>query len=139
MSNNDATAEPEQQSAPTMDPSVPPRDLEDVVDIDDGIPDAVGSADVARRGRVLRMSDLDAVGSRGVQWVRSSDLLAQQSARLAGRGFDFQTGIVERARSAAATGVHDFAGRARRLPPRSAFGRGSQDALAATRSGVGLS
>lgn len=143
--NNDTTTETELPHGPAMDASAPPPDLvstpspvlENPLDIDDnGHPDAVEAVDVVHRGRMLRMSNLDAFGGRRVEWVRPSDLLAQQSARLAGRGLDFQASLLERAHSAGTTRIRDFVERARRLPPLSAFGRVTHDAPATVRSGV---
>ena len=86
----------------------------------------------------------------GVEWVRPTDLLASRSGRVAGRGIDFQAELARRTRrlpgqtvrathrtvrSTAAKGSE----RARRLPPVSAFGRGSGQRFSwVSRSGIGL-
>lgn len=86
----------------------------------------------------------------GVEWVRPTELLASRSGRIAGLGIDFQAELARRARrvpgqSVRATrrGVTSTAAkvseRARRLPPASAFGRGSGERFSwVSRSGIGL-
>ncbi len=84
--------------------------------------------------------------ARGVEWVRPSDLLVSRSARLAGRGIDFQAELSRRARRlpgqtyrATRTGMRTMSERARRLPPATAFGRGSGERYSwVSRSGIGL-
>lgn len=82
----------------------------------------------------------------GVEWVRPSDLLVSRSGRIAGRGIDFQAELARRARRlpgqtyrATRSGVRTMSERARRLPPASAFGRGSGERFSwVSRSGIGL-
>ena len=86
----------------------------------------------------------------GVEWVCPTDLMASRSARIAGRGIDFQAELARRTRSlpvhvvgATRRGVQRLgvgAGdRARRLPPVSAFGRGAAPSGSpVSRSGIGL-
>lgn len=86
----------------------------------------------------------------GVEWVRPTELLASRSGRIAGRGIDFQAELARRARRvpgqtlrATRRGVEATAAkvseRARRLPPASAFGRGSDQRFSwVSRSGIGL-
>jgi hypothetical protein len=82
----------------------------------------------------------------GVEWVRPSELLASRSGRLAGRGIDFQAELSRRARRlpgqtyrATRSGVRTTSERARRLPPVTAFGRGSGERFSwVSRSGIGL-
>ncbi|CAM2989927.1 hypothetical protein [Skermania piniformis] len=84
--------------------------------------------------------------TRGVEWVRPSDLLVSRSARLAGRGIDFQAELSRRTRRlpeqtyrATRTGVRTMSERARKLPPVTAFGRGSGERFSwVSRSGIGL-
>lgn len=97
------------------------------------------TSNLVRSARVLRASDIDRLGGRGVQWVRPSDLLAQQSARLAGRGIDFQVRLLGRARSVTTGTSRDLSDRGRRLPPLEAFGHGASEAHVPARSGAGLS
>lgn len=86
----------------------------------------------------------------GVEWVRPSDLIVRTGARVAGRGIDLQTALARRSRhgvvkAGRATG-HGIArayrvtsDRARKLPPASAFGRGSGERYSwVTRTGIGL-
>ncbi|MDQ7991086.1 MAG: hypothetical protein REI45_00225 [Propionicimonas sp.] len=84
--------------------------------------------------------------ARGVEWVRPSELLVSRSGRVAGRGIDFQAELARRARRvpgqtfrATRTGVRSVSERARKLPPVSAFGRGSGERFSwVSRSGIGL-
>ncbi|MBO1903252.1 hypothetical protein J4H92_15010 [Leucobacter weissii] len=86
----------------------------------------------------------------GVEWVRSGDLMARGGSRIAGRGIDLQAelarrsryGLVRAGRSVGRgmrTTGHAAGERARRLPPASAFGRGSGERFSwVSRSGIGL-
>jgi hypothetical protein len=86
----------------------------------------------------------------GVEWVRPSELLASRSARVAGRGIDFQAELARRTRRApghvargtrrsARAGARFVSERARRLPPVSDFGRGPGPSYSwVSRSGIGL-
>ena len=86
----------------------------------------------------------------GVEWVRPTDLMASRSARIAGRGIDFQAELARRSRlvpgqayratrTGARTGVRFVSERARKLPPVTAFGRGSGEHYSwVSRSGIGL-
>ncbi|AZH79049.1 hypothetical protein CSX12_11595 [Microbacterium sp. Y-01] len=86
----------------------------------------------------------------GVEWVRPTDLMVSRSARIAGRGIDFHAELARRSRrvpgqayratrTGARTGVRFVSERARKLPPVTAFGRGSGEHYAwVSRSGIGL-
>lgn len=86
----------------------------------------------------------------GVEWVRPTDLMAFRSARIAGRGIDFQAELARRARrvpgqayraarDGARSGARFVSERARRLPPVTAFGRGGGERFSwVSRSGIGL-
>lgn len=86
----------------------------------------------------------------GVEWVRPTDLIASRSARIAGRGIDFQADLARRSRrvpgqayratrTGVRTGVRFVSERARKLPPVTAFGRGSGEHYSwVSRSGIGL-
>jgi hypothetical protein len=86
----------------------------------------------------------------GVEWVRPSELLASRSARVAGRGIDFQAELARRTRQAPGhvvrgtrrgvrAGARFVSERARRLPPVSDFGRGAGPTYSwVSRSGIGL-
>ncbi len=84
--------------------------------------------------------------ARGVEWVRPSELLVSRAGRIAGRGIDFQAELARRARRvpgqtyrATRSGVRSLSERARKLPPASAFGRGSGERFSwVSRSGIGL-
>ena len=77
--------------------------------------------------------------ARGVEWVRPTDLIARHGAALAGRGIDFEVELARRTGTPIATGARRLGERARRLPPLSAFGRGSSGQVAPSRLGVGMS
>lgn len=86
----------------------------------------------------------------GVEWVRPSELLASQSARIAGRGIDFEAELARRTRRVPGHVVRGtrrsvraearfVSERARRLPPVSDFGRGPGPSYSwVSRSGIGL-
>lgn len=82
----------------------------------------------------------------GVEWVRPSELLVSRSGRIAGRGIDFQAELSRRAHRlpgqtyrATRSGVRTMSERARKLPPVTAFGRGSGERFSwVSRSGIGL-
>ena len=57
---------------------------------------------------------------RGIAWVRPSDLIASSSARLAGRGIDFQAELAHRVRRAPAQAYRATRNRARDLRDRRA-------------------
>jgi hypothetical protein len=82
----------------------------------------------------------------GVEWVRPSELMASRSARVAGRGIDFQAELTRRARRVpgqaertARAGTRAVGQRARRLPPLSSFGNNGSGRFSwVSRSGIGL-
>ncbi|MFV4914178.1 hypothetical protein PFZ49_11665 [Microbacterium lacticum] len=86
----------------------------------------------------------------GVEWVRPTDLMASRSARIAGRGIDFQAELARRSRRVPGhlyrgtrigvrTGARFVSERARKLPPVTAFGRGPGERFSwVSRSGIGL-
>ncbi|NLU83010.1 hypothetical protein [Rhodococcus sp. HNM0569] len=137
-----------------------PRDRErQVADQDTGrtpepaaetTPEAVQAAKTAHRNRTGRTTTADS-GRRvqGVEWVRPTDLLARQSATVAGRGIDFEVELARRTRNltshvaqASSRGVgrvgKTIGERTRRLPDVSEFGRGSRHQSWVSRSGIGL-
>lgn len=77
------------------------------------------------------MRDSAAYRARGVEWVRPTDLMARGSARVAGAGINFQSELRRRTHKATRTSVRGIAEHTHRLPPLSAFGRGTP------RSGTG--
>lgn len=103
--------------------------------ISDRTPDAVKGAMAPRR---LSRERLASVRGRGVDWVRPSDLIARGGSRLAWRPMDFQTRQGYRLRSALASPARVVSGRARRLPPVSAFGRPTSSAAGAVRGSAGM-
>jgi len=87
------------------------------------------------------------VPGRGVVWMRPSDLVAQASAHVAGRGIDFQAELARRVRRLPAQGVRAAAAPARalhapaqRLSPRSASGLRPSPAPgeSVSRTGIGM-
>lgn len=86
----------------------------------------------------------------GVEWVRPTELMLSRSGRVAGQGIDFQAELARRSRrvpgqayratrTGVRSGVRFVSERARRLPPASAFGRGSGERFTwVSRSGIGL-
>ncbi|WBL19658.1 hypothetical protein [Citricoccus sp. NR2] len=115
-----------------------------------GTPEAVQAAKTAHRNRPDKTTIADdARRARGVEWVRPTDLLARQSATVAGRGIDFEVELARRTRQltghitqASGRGLGKAAQaiseRARRLPDVSEFGRGSRHQSWVSRSGIGL-
>jgi hypothetical protein len=115
----------------------------------------VEASDLARHKdpSLAGLKDDDATAkakARGVEWVRPTELLASRSGRIAGRGIDFQSELARRTRRVPVQtarvmggGVrnagHALSERARKLPPASAFGRGSGERFSwVSRSGIGL-
>jgi hypothetical protein len=100
----------------------------------------------------LMKNDPDAARKErpGVEWVRPTDLMASRSARIAGRGIDFQAELARRSRrvpghvyrgtrTGVQAGTRFVSERARKLPPVTAFGRGSGERFSwVSRSGIGL-
>lgn len=90
----------------------------------------------------LRRGDGRASQASEVAWVRPSELAAAASARVAGRGIDFQAELARRVRGPAAramgASVRAAGRRARRLPPAEAFGARHRDPRAAGRGAIGL-
>ncbi len=84
-------------------------------------PEAIQAADVDHNQNTQTL-DTERP-TRGVDWVRPSDLLSRAGGAVSRRGIDFQADLFRRARSGIATGARQAVGYARRLPPLSAFGR----------------
>lgn len=121
---------PEQDSARTSAESVEKSEA----------PDAVRATRAShRRGAERQTPAAESRRARGVEWVRPTDLIARHGAALAGRGIDFEVELARRTGTPIATGARRLGERARRLPPLSAFGRGSSGQVAPSRLGVGMS
>ncbi|GAA2006364.1 hypothetical protein [Brevibacterium samyangense] len=112
-----------------------------------GTPEAVQAAKVAHRNRDVNAKSVDSARlARGVEWVRPNDLLARQSATVAGRGIDFEVELARRTRKltghvtrASGRGVGKaISARTRRLPDVSQFGRSSRHQSWVSHSGIGL-
>src|SRR5699024_10115491 len=113
-----------------------------------GTPEAVKAAKTRHRAEGTKTAQ-EARRVQGVEWVRPTDLLARQSATVAGRGIDFEAELSRRTRHLPGTAVRAStrrvsavrtaaSERARRLPDVSEFGRGSRTPSWGTRSGLGL-
>lgn len=116
-------------------------------------PDAVAAADVTRRRNTEALESevtddaaeaaeverkLDAHRARGIEWVRPTDLIARNSALLAGRGIDMEVEMSRQARAPLVDGLRNLGDRTRRLSPLSSFGHGARH-HAPTRAAVGKS
>lgn len=99
------------------------------------VPEAVKQA---RASPTVTKERLGAVRGRGVEWVRTSDLLTRATGTVAGVGIRFNAEAADRARRGVATGVRAVSARARQLQPLSAFGHRHTTENAAVRSGVGM-
>ncbi|MCC5782008.1 hypothetical protein CRM73_03440 [Kocuria sp. CCUG 69068] len=129
---------------PTKDHSVPEEPEKA------GTPEAVQAAKVAQRNRPDKATIADSARrARSVEWMRPTDLLARQSAAVAGRGIDFEVELARRTRKltshvtrASGRGLGKagkaISERARRLPDVSEFGRSSRHQSWVSRSGIGL-
>ncbi|MEL5990263.1 hypothetical protein ACOKGD_06735 [Microbacterium phosphatis] len=120
------------------------------------VPEAVAAADVSKRTSTIVETDeitdtaeaeseaaaverkLAEHRARGVEWVRPTDLIARNSASLAGRGIDLEVEMARQARAPMVDGLRNLGDRARRLAPLSAFGHGARH-QAPTRAAVGKS
>lgn len=113
-------------------------------------PEAVRAARIAQHSPADTTKTADgARRAQGVEWVRPTDLLARQSATVAGRGIDFEVELARRTRKltghvtrASGRGIGKagkaVGERARRLPDVSEFGRSSRHPSWVSRSGIGL-
>ena len=116
------------------------------------VPEAVAAADVTKRKDTTvetaatdEITDaaeveqrLEAHRARGIEWVRPTDLIARNTASLAGRGIDMEVEMSRKAREPLVAGLRNLGDRARRLSPLSAFGHGARH-HAPTRAAVGKS
>lgn len=88
-------------------------------------PEAVQAADVHRAGLRLR-PDVEAAAqapTRGVDWVRPTDLIARAGGVLSRRGIDVHEELMRRTRSGIGARTRQIATLSMRLPSLSAFGR----------------
>jgi hypothetical protein len=85
-------------------------------------PEAIQAADVDRDQQAVEELDTEKP-TRGVDWVRPSDLMSRAGGALSRRGIDLQADLSHRARAGIATGAKHLVASAKRLPPLSAFGR----------------
>ncbi|PKY69901.1 hypothetical protein CYJ40_07455 [Brevibacterium ravenspurgense] len=96
----------------------------------DEIADAAEAAEVEQK--------LEEHRARGIEWVRPTDLIARNTASLAGRGVDLEVEMSRKAREPLVAGLRNLGDRARRLSRLSAFGHGARH-HAPTRAAVGKS
>lgn len=102
----------------------------------DLVPHAIEAAKTSNREKSPPL-DRELARARGVEWVRPTDLIARQSAALAGRGIDLHTELARRTRTLTTAGARTAAARMRGLPPLSAFGR-SRTPQSPSRAAVGM-
>lgn len=104
------------------------------------VPEAIQAADIDHPTTDTALSgDGMAARARGVEWVRPSDLLARGTGRGARAAIDFHAHLAEQTRTGLRAGVSRLGERARRLPPVTAFGRGTAGRSGAERDAVGMS
>lgn len=96
----------------------------------DEITDAAEAAEVEQK--------LEEHRARGIEWVRPTDLIARNTASLAGRGIDMEVEMSRKARAPLVDGLRNLGDRAKRLSLLSAFGHGARH-HAPTRAAVGKS
>lgn len=89
-----------------------------------GLPEAIEAASVERQRSSVGINPASYRG-RGVEWVRTTDLIARGSSRVAGAGINFQTELRRRTFELTAASARSITERARHLPPLSAYGHGS--------------
>lgn len=120
------------------EPDTSPTAAESVEKVE--APEAVQAAKTADRRGISRDATAQDAGrrSRGVEWVRPTDLLTRHGAALAGRGLDFEVELARRTRTTTATRLRGLRDRTRRLPPLSAFGRSQKPQDAPSKPGVGM-
>lgn len=129
---------PEAYERPHEAPAATPDEIvQDEIADRSQTPEAIEAAKIARGSSPERALD-PRVRARGVEWVRPTDLMARQGAQMAGRGIDFQAAMALRTRQKKLAGMRSLGERAKRLPPLSAFGRGTAQS-GPTRSAVGAS
>lgn len=119
------------------------------------VPEAVAAADMTRRkDTTVETAATDEIAdaaeaaeveqkleehrARGIEWVRPTDLIARNTASLAGRGIDMEVEMARKAREPLVAGLRNLGDRARRLSPLSAFGHGARH-QPPTRAAVGKS
>ncbi|WP_338538745.1 hypothetical protein N5P18_03950 [Janibacter terrae] len=89
-------------------------------------PEAIQAAEVDRQKQPIEGVDVEKP-TRGVDWVRASDLLSRGSGSLSRRGIDLDAKLARGTRHGIAVSAkyvgRQIAAGARRLPPVSAFGR----------------
>ncbi len=89
-------------------------------------PEAIQAADVHREKQPTEGVDVEKP-TRGVDWVRASDLLSRGSGYVSRRGIDLDANLARGTRHGIAVSAkyvgRQIAAGARRLPPVSAFGR----------------
>lgn len=120
---------PAPQSPPTQAAGPDPAETVPV-----GAPEAIAAADVDRP----HPADPSTWKTRGVDWVRTSDLMARGSAKASRLAIDFNAHLAHKAHDPLARGAKHLGARARELPPLSAFGRGHRNEPAG-RGPVGMS
>src|SRR5690625_3395771 len=107
------------------------------------VPEAVAAADVTKRkGTTVETAAADEITdaaeaaeveqkleehrARGIEWVRPTDLIARNTASLAGRGIDMEVEMSRKARAPLVDGRRNLGARAKRLAPPTASGHGAR-------------
>lgn len=145
MSSHSAQAHERHQHAPEPDTTPASSERADRTET----PEAVQAARISRPDSDTSPAGASVRRTRGVEWVRPTDLMARHGAALAGRGIDFEVELARRTRSIPGQAVRASrrqisdeqaveTERARRLPPVSDFGRSGGSQSWVTRSGIGL-
>lgn len=91
-----------------------------------GAPEAIQAADVTRTtGAKTETADVDPAlrKARGVDWVRTSDLMARGTGQISRLAIDFEANLAHKAHDGLARGVTRLGAKEREMPPISAFGR----------------
>ena len=135
------------------DAHIPEQDAPEEANQVREVPEAVAAADITKRkdstaetaepaAEAAEAAEveqkLDAHRARGIEWVRPTDLIARNSASLAGRGIDMEVEMARKARAPMVDGLRSLGDRAKRLSPLSSFGHGARH-HAPTRAAVGKS
>ena len=88
-----------------------------------GAPEAIQAADVTRTtGAKTETADVDPAlrKARGVDWVRTSDLMARGTGQISRLAIDFEANLAHKAHDGLARGVTRLGAKERELPPISA-------------------
>ncbi len=109
---------------------------------DDEISELSRHADPSKRDFAPEVTEETERLRRGIVWMRPTELIPQTTARVAGRGIDFQAELTRRTRSVpgqtAAASRRAISARSSTLPPLSSFGTTTPQQDTVQRTGPGL-